>query len=59
MMADPAAIKYYDQADRHVPGRRSPRNWAGTIVLPALDDASYVTSATLLADGGFIVNAEL
>ena len=23
------------------------------------DDASYVTSATLLADAGFIVNAEL
>jgi hypothetical protein len=25
----------------------------------ALDDASYVTCATVLADGGFIVNAEL
>ncbi|MBO0813754.1 MAG: SDR family oxidoreductase [Actinobacteria bacterium] len=36
-----------------------PRELAATIAYLLSDDASYVTSATLLVDGGFIVNAEL
>jgi len=32
---------------------------AGAIAYLLSADASYVTSATLLVDGGFIVNAEL
>jgi hypothetical protein len=32
---------------------------AGIITFLLSDDASYVTSATLLGDAGFIVNAEL
>ena len=36
-----------------------PEELAATIAYLLSDDASYVTCATLLADGGFIVNAEL
>jgi NAD(P)-dependent dehydrogenase (short-subunit alcohol dehydrogenase family) len=36
-----------------------PSELAATIAYLLSDDASYVTCATLLADGGFIVNAEL
>jgi peroxiredoxin len=36
-----------------------PAEMAGPIAYLLSADASYVTSATLLADGGFIVNAEL
>jgi NAD(P)-dependent dehydrogenase (short-subunit alcohol dehydrogenase family) len=32
---------------------------AGVISYLLSDDATYVTCATLLVDGGFIVNAEL
>ena len=32
---------------------------AATVAFLLSDDASYVTSATLLVDAGFIVNAEL
>jgi NAD(P)-dependent dehydrogenase (short-subunit alcohol dehydrogenase family) len=36
-----------------------PAELAGAIAFMLSDDASYVTSATLLVDAGFIVNAEL
>ena len=55
---DPAALKYYN--DRVALHRAAqPEELAGTIAYLLSDDASYVTSATLLADGGFIVNAEM
>jgi glucose 1-dehydrogenase len=58
MMDDPAAIRYYtERIALHRPAQ--PAELAGTIAYLLSDDASYVTSATLLADGGFIVNAEL
>jgi NAD(P)-dependent dehydrogenase (short-subunit alcohol dehydrogenase family) len=58
MMADPAAVRYY--TERIALHRAAqPEELAGTIAYLLSDDASYVTSATLLADGGFIVNAEL
>ena len=58
MMEDPAAVKYYtDRIAIHRAAR--PEELAGTIAYLLSDDASYVTCATVLADGGFIVNAEL
>src|SRR5947207_923977 len=58
MMEDPAAVKYYtDRIALHRAGK--PEEMAGAIAYLLSDDASYVTCATLLADGGFIVNAEL
>jgi len=36
-----------------------PEGIASTVAFLLSDDASYITSATLLVDGGFIVNAEL
>jgi len=58
MMEDPAAVRYY--TERIALHRAAqPEELAGTIAYLLSDDASYVTSATLLADGGFIVNAEL
>jgi NAD(P)-dependent dehydrogenase (short-subunit alcohol dehydrogenase family) len=58
MMDDPVAIRYYtERIALHRPAQ--PAELAGTIAYLLSDDASYVTSATLLADGGFIVNAEL
>ena len=55
---DPAIVKYYtDRIALHRAAR--PEELAGTIAYILSDDASYVTCATLLADGGFIVNAEL
>ena len=58
MMDDPAVVKYY--TDRIALHRAAqPEELAGTIAYLLSDDASYVTCATLLADGGFIVNAEL
>jgi len=58
MMDDPAAVKYY--SDRIAIHRAAkPEELAGTIAHLLSDDASYVTCATLLVDGGFIVNAEL
>src|SRR5262249_5540445 len=57
-MDDPAAVKYYtDRIAIHRAGQ--PAELAATIAYLLSDDASYVTCATLLADGGFIVNAEL
>jgi NAD(P)-dependent dehydrogenase (short-subunit alcohol dehydrogenase family) len=58
MMDDPVALKYY--TDRSALHRGAePEELAGTIAYLLSDDASYVTCATVLADGGFIVNAEL
>jgi len=58
MFDDPTAIKYYQERialHRHA----EPEELAATIAYLLSDDASYVTSATLLVDAGFIVNAEL
>jgi NAD(P)-dependent dehydrogenase (short-subunit alcohol dehydrogenase family) len=58
MFDDPAAVKYYEERIAlHRPGE--PSEVAGIIAFLLSDDASYVTSATLLGDAGFIVNAEL
>jgi NAD(P)-dependent dehydrogenase (short-subunit alcohol dehydrogenase family) len=55
---EPEVLQYYlDRVALHRIGR--PEEMAGTIAFLLSDDASYVTSATLLADGGFVVNAEL
>jgi len=55
---DPAALAYYVERVALHRGAE-PAELAATIAFLLSDDASYVTSATLLADGGFIVNAEL
>jgi NAD(P)-dependent dehydrogenase (short-subunit alcohol dehydrogenase family) len=54
----PDVLKYY--VDR-IPLHRGaePSELAGAIAYLLSDDASYVNSATLLVDAGFIVNAEL
>jgi NAD(P)-dependent dehydrogenase (short-subunit alcohol dehydrogenase family) len=58
LMEDPAALKYYN--DRVALHRGAqPAELAATIAYLLSPDASYVTAATLLVDGGFIVNAEL
>lgn len=58
MFDDPAAVRYYE--DRIALHRAAePAELAGAIAFLLSDDASYVTSATLLVDAGFIVNAEL
>jgi L-rhamnose 1-dehydrogenase len=58
MFDDPDAVKYYkERIAIHRPGE--PSEMAGIITFLLSDDASYVTSATLLGDAGFIVNAEL
>jgi NAD(P)-dependent dehydrogenase (short-subunit alcohol dehydrogenase family) len=58
MMDDPAVVKYYNERIAIHRAAR-PEELAGTIAFALSDDASYVTCATLLVDGGFIVNAEL
>jgi NAD(P)-dependent dehydrogenase (short-subunit alcohol dehydrogenase family) len=58
LLDDPDVLKYYtERVALHRGGE--PAELAGTIAYLLSDDASYVTSATLLVDGGFIVNAEL
>jgi NAD(P)-dependent dehydrogenase (short-subunit alcohol dehydrogenase family) len=58
LMEDPAALKYYhDRVALH--RGAEPSELAATIAYLLSPDASYVTAATLLVDGGFIVNAEL
>ncbi len=58
MMEDAAIVKYY--TDRVALHRGAePDELAAAIAFMLSDDASYVTSATLLVDAGFIVNAEL
>ena len=58
LMDAPEVLKYY--VDR-IPLHRGaePEELAGAIAYMLSPDASYVTAATLLVDGGFIVNAEL
>lgn len=58
MMDDPAVLKYYGE---RIPLHRgaNPEELASAIAYLLSPDASYVTAATLLVDGGFIVNAEL
>jgi NAD(P)-dependent dehydrogenase (short-subunit alcohol dehydrogenase family) len=56
--AAPEILKYYlDRIALHRIG--DPSELAAAIAFMLSDDASYVTSATLLVDAGFIVNAEL
>jgi NAD(P)-dependent dehydrogenase (short-subunit alcohol dehydrogenase family) len=58
MLEMPDIMKYY--LDRIALHRiAGPSELAATIAFLLSDDASYVTSATLLVDAGFIVNAEL
>jgi NAD(P)-dependent dehydrogenase (short-subunit alcohol dehydrogenase family) len=58
LLDDPDVLKYYtERVALHRGGE--PAELAATIAYLLSDDASYVTSATLLVDGGFIVNAEL
>src|SRR5580693_8718427 len=58
MMDDPVVMKYYQE---RVPLHRGaqPEELANAIAFMLSAEASYVTAATLLVDGGFIVNAEL
>ncbi|MCK4787275.1 MAG: SDR family oxidoreductase, partial [Desulfobacteraceae bacterium] len=50
--------KYYkDRISLHRVGE--PEELAGAIAFMLSNDASYITSAALLVDAGFIVNAEL
>lgn len=58
MFEDEAVLKYYlDRIALHRVGE--PAELAATIAFLLSEDASYVTSASLLVDAGFIVNAEL
>jgi NAD(P)-dependent dehydrogenase (short-subunit alcohol dehydrogenase family) len=58
MLGAPDVLKYYQE--RIALGRiAAPSELAATIAFLLSDDASYVTSAALLVDAGFIVNAEL
>jgi NAD(P)-dependent dehydrogenase (short-subunit alcohol dehydrogenase family) len=58
LRADPAALKYYlDRIALHRAG--TPEEMASIVAFLLSDDASYLTCATVLADAGFIVNAEL
>lgn len=58
MMDDPAVVKYY--TDRIAIHRAAePEELAAAIAYTLSADASYMTCATMLVDGGFIVNAEL
>lgn len=58
LVNDPVALKYYNERIAlHRVGR--PDELASVIAFLLTDDASYVTSAALLVDAGFIVNAEL
>jgi NAD(P)-dependent dehydrogenase (short-subunit alcohol dehydrogenase family) len=58
LLDDPGVLKYYTERIALHRGAE-PAELAATIAYLLSDDASYVTSATLLVDGGFIVNAEL
>ncbi len=58
LTADPQALRYYTERVALHRGAE-PAELAAAITWLLSPDASYVTSATLLVDGGFIVNAEL
>jgi len=58
MMDDAAVLKYYQERIALHRGAQ-PEELANAIAFLLSADASYVTAATLLVDGGFIVNAEL
>jgi NAD(P)-dependent dehydrogenase (short-subunit alcohol dehydrogenase family) len=58
MLDMPEVMKYYlDRVALHRVA--DPGELASVICFLLSDDASYVTSAALLVDAGFIVNAEL
>jgi NAD(P)-dependent dehydrogenase (short-subunit alcohol dehydrogenase family) len=58
LKADPQALKYYEERIAlHRMGK--PEEMASIIAFLLSDDASYLTCTTVLADAGFIVNAEL
>jgi len=58
LMQDAPALKYYqDRIALHRVGK--PEEMASIIAFLLSDDASYLTCTTVLADAGFIVNAEL
>ena len=58
LMQDPPALKYYeDRIALHRVGK--PEEMASVIAFLLSDDASYLTCTIVLADAGFIVNAEL
>ena len=58
LVNDPVALKYYNERIAlHRVGM--PEEIASVIAFMLTEDASYVTSAALLVDAGFIVNAEL
>lgn len=58
LLQDPPALKYYeDRIALHRVGK--PEEMASIISFLLSDDASYLTCTTILADAGFIVNAEL
>ena len=58
MLDQPDVMKYYNE--RIALGRiGKPAELAAAVAFMLSNDASYVTSATLLVDAGFIVNAEL
>ena len=58
LLADPPALKYYeDRIALHRVGK--PEEMASIVAFLLSDDASYLTCTTVLADAGFIVNAEL
>ncbi len=57
LMDDPEALKYYlERIALHRIGQ--PEEMASVIAFLLSDDASYLTCTTVLADAGFIVNAE-
>jgi L-rhamnose 1-dehydrogenase len=58
MFDHPEIVKYYNERIAlHRVGE--PEELAASIAFMLSDDASYITSATLLVDAGFIVNAEM
>jgi NAD(P)-dependent dehydrogenase (short-subunit alcohol dehydrogenase family) len=58
MFDQPEVMKYY--LDRIALGRiGKPSELAATVAFMLSDEAAYVTSAALLVDAGFIVNAEI
>ncbi len=58
LLADPPALKYYEERIAlHRIGK--PEEMASIIAFLLSEDASYLTCTTVLADAGFIVNAEL